>query len=105
MLHSVTLIGESATLQSAVIGRRVEGKWRRWKLEKSTPPGEPQIARKAIPMIELENVFVLVYDFETKEHIPIEVVLNLVAENEVWRREEHGYQLIFFSGHLLVHCG
>ncbi len=80
VLHSVTLIGDAAALHSAVIGRRIEGKWLRWRLEKS---GEPQTARKTLSPVEMENIFILIYDFETKEHIPIEVEMTLVADNEV----------------------
>lgn len=80
ILHSVTLIGDSAALHSAVIGRRVEGKWLRWRLEKA---GEPQTPRKTLSPIEIENIFILIYDFESKEHIPIEVDMTMVADNEV----------------------
>jgi hypothetical protein len=105
ILHSVTLTGDAAALHSAVIGRRVEGKWLRWKLENS---GEPQTPRKTLSPIEMENIFILIYDFETKEHIPIEVEMTLIAENEVgllfWFHPISERLRFFFSDPFWIHC-
>ena len=73
--HTVFLVGDAANLRCSLIGKRVEGIWRR---------GQGNEGREgAGGNVDVDSVVVLLKDFATGRHLPVRGIPFMISGDEV----------------------
>ena len=74
--HTVILVGEAANLHCSLIGKRVEGRWKR-------TGGGGEGGGGGGGEVDVNSVVVLLKDFATGRHLPVRGIPFVVSGDEV----------------------